>query len=104
MGKYQRRKGKTFEQKIARLFRPFFPTSKRHLEFQCDEAEQGTDVIAGSFRIQCKAYKSYAPINKIEEINSDGIPLLITKGDYKRTVVAIYLDDFLDLLEKVYYS
>jgi len=99
MSKYQRSKGRAFEQQIARLFRKIYPHARRHLEFQKEEAELGIDVKAGPYDIQCKAYKNYAPISKIEEVKSNGIPLLITKGDRKRPVVCMYLEDFLDLDE-----
>lgn len=53
-------------------------------------------------RLQCKAYKKYAPISKIFEIQaSDGIPVLVTKGDRLPPVVCLFESDFLDIIEDV---
>jgi hypothetical protein len=100
LGKWQRRKGATFERFVVNKFKKLFPDSQRHLEFQKEQAEKGVDVFAGPFGIQCKAYKNYAPINKIVEIkDNEVIPLLVTKGDRKEPVVCMYLDDFLELIK-----
>lgn len=53
-------------------------------------------------RPQCKAYKKYAPISKIFEIQAtDGIPVLVTKGDRLPPIVCLFESDFLDILEDV---
>ena len=103
MSKMQRTKGSSYERKIANIFKQWFPSSKRHLEYQSQEAELGVDVVAGPFMIQCKKWKNYAPISKIEEVRdgTHGIPLLVTAGDRKRDVVCMYLDDFQTLMNDV---
>lgn len=98
-GRYVRNKGHNFERDVANRLKQVFPKAKRHLESQADEAAKGIDLSnVGPFGIQCKAYANYAPINKIEEVN-EGIPVLITKGNNKTTVVCMYFDDWLELLK-----
>lgn len=94
----QRRKGHSFERSVAGMFKELYPDSKRHLEYQFEESN-GVDVYAGPFAIQCKNTKQYAPVTKILEIKDDKkIHLLVTKGKYKKPVVVMYLDDFLNIL------
>lgn len=102
MGKMQRIKGHSFERYIANFFKPIFPDARRHLEFQSEEAEQGVDISnTGRYKIQCKKYKKYCSITKIEEINAkeNDVPILITEGDRKRTVAVLYLDDLFELIK-----
>ena len=56
----------------------------------------------GTLRIQCKRYANYAPITKIEEVSRlDGIACLVTKADRKPVVIALYLDDFIKILNDI---
>jgi hypothetical protein len=99
-GRRSRTKGHGFERKIAQLFREFFPTARRKLEYQSCDID-GTDLEGtGRLRIQCKKYKSYAPINKIKEVQfkEGGMPALITAGDREDAIICIKLDDFFDIL------
>ena len=98
-GLRSRRKGHAFERWVANRFKIFFPYAERKLEYQESEAD-GIDLKnTGNFRVQCKAYKNYAPISKIEEIKKkDGIPLLVTKGDNKPPMVVLSLSDFMLLI------
>ena len=102
MGSKSRSKGYGYEREIAHELKEFFPEAKRHLEFQESDAK-GFDLDnTGKYRIQCKRYKSYAPIAKIEEVHkeSGSVPVLMTRGDNKPTVVCMYLEDFKDLLRE----
>lgn len=99
-GKKSRTKGLSFERWAANSLAPVFPKAKRHLEMQKEEA-MGFDLDnTGPYKIQCKAYKKYAPLSKIEEVQRQpgDIPVLLTKGDRKKPIVAMYFDDWLDLL------
>lgn len=101
-GKWVRNKGLSFERAIAnRLAAWRYPDAKRHLESQADEAAKGIDLSnTGKLGIQCKAYKNYAPLNKIEEVNiPDCYPTLITKGNNKKPIIAMYLDDFMKYVD-----
>ena len=100
-GKYVRAKGHSFERAVANKLRHIYPDVRRHLEYHKEDADKGIDLInTGKYGIQCKAYKNYAPINKIEEVK-DGIPVLVTKGNNKRPVACMYLDDYIDLLTEL---
>jgi len=99
-GRRSRTKGHGFERKVAQLFREFFPTARRKLEYQAMDID-GVDIEGtGKLRIQCKKYKSYAPINKIKEIHhkDNTIPALITAGDREDPVIVIKLSHFFDIL------
>lgn len=101
MGLRSRRKGHSFEREIARLFKPLFPKAQRKLEYQEGDCT-GVDLKnTGPFKIQCKRYKEYAPLNKIFEVDEEGIALLITKADSKPTLVALKLEDFLKILHDI---
>lgn len=93
-----RNKGHGFERWVADKLKEIFPKARRKLEYHKDDCT-GVDLLnTEPYLIQCKAYKTYAPINKIEEIQGEGVRLLITKGDRKKPVVCLYLDDFINIL------
>lgn len=102
MGKSQRVKGHSYEREIARRLRKLFPKAERLLEYQASQA-QGVDLKnTGRLAVQCKRYKSYAPVTKIFEVNAAGkIPVLITKADNQPDMVVLSLEDFLAILEDV---
>lgn len=103
-GRRSRTKGHSYEREIAACFRKNgFPDAKRHLEYQSEMA-CGYDLDGvGILKPQLKRGKQYAPITKIEEVQvcEDFIPCLITKGDRKRDVIVLYLDDFLRIIQDV---
>lgn len=99
-GKKSRTKGHSFERAVAITFREVYPDAQRLLEYQ---EGYGIDLDkTGIFRVQCKAYKQYAPISKINEIpKGDYIPVLVTKGDRLTPMVVLPLDNFIELLKKI---
>lgn len=102
-GRAVRQKGHSFERECALALRKVYPDAKRHLEVQKCEA-LGYDLDnTGPFKFQCKRNVKYAPLNKIEEVQaaSGDIPALITKGDHKKAIVALYLDDFIKILNDI---
>jgi hypothetical protein len=73
------------------------------------EYQQGKGVDlehTGQYRFQCKAYKDYCPISKIDEIpkEENTIGVLVTKGDRKEPMVVMSLDNFMVMLEVVVMS
>jgi|GEM_PF-2594815 len=98
-----RSKGLNFERYIANELKEFYPNARRHLEYHMDDCK-GYDLDnTGHFKIQCKRNKKYCSVNKIEEVqvqSDDEIPMLITKGDHKKPVVCLYLEDFKKILRK----
>ena len=73
MSKMQRRKGASYENKVAKDMRQHgFPDAKRHLEFQSQEADFGRDIDnTQPFAIQCKCWGSTPSIAAILEITTD---------------------------------
>ncbi len=103
MGKMSRTKGHSFERFIANELKPIFPAARRHLEYQDAEAN-GVDLVhTGHYRIQCKRGRQYSPLSAIKEVTADElmgeIPILITKGDGERILVALPIEEFLRLIK-----
>jgi len=97
----QRTKGLAYERATARRLRCIFPNAARNLS-ETRDGHTGVDLVhTGALRIQCKRGKQYAPVARIEEVNAPGIPMLITKGDRRRDVAVLYLDDLLAILGDV---
>ena len=99
-GRRSRTKGHGFERKIAQAFREFFPTARRKLEYHIDDCN-GVDIEdTGRLQIQCKKYKSYAPISKIKEVvaKPGAIPALITAGDRETPIICMPLSAFMEIL------
>lgn len=99
------KKGKSFENYLSGEIRHIFPNAGRMLEFQSGN-NTGTDLQdTGDFRFQCKAYANYAPLTKIKEVMTTGdeeIAVLVTKGNHQPPIAAVYLVDFIDLLERAF--
>jgi len=104
MGKMQKLKGKVYEQEIARAFKELYPGTERYLNDVY--GGKGVDVIAGPYKIQCKRYKDYCPVNKLEEVvyTQGDMPILATRGDKKKTIICLYLDDFIEILKRSIYA
>ena len=104
MGKMQRSKGHGYEREIAKAFRELYPGCERYLNDVY--GGKGIDVIAGPYKIQCKRGRNYSPVNKLEEVNygNGDIPLLATRGDKKKTVVCLYIEDFIERLKRSIYA
>ena len=100
---YARNKGLSFERDIAIAFRVVFPDAKRHLEFQKEEAK-GVDLDhTGEFKVQCKKYAKYVPVNTIQEVQYNEmlgeVPVLVTAGTNQRAMAVLPFEDFLNLVK-----
>ena len=102
-----RRKGHSFERDLCRVLRSVFPDIERSLEGSMAD-QNGVDLMnTGNLAIQAKRGRKYAPLNKIEEVKSDKIAVLITRGDQKKAMACLYLEDFLKIIQdigEVYYE
>jgi hypothetical protein len=104
-GRAVRARGSSFEREVAEKLRGVFPNVRRLLENHKDDAN-GVDLLhTGLYRIQCKRMARYAPLTNIEQVTADEelmgeVPVLITKGDQKRILVALPLEEFVRLLRK----
>ncbi len=97
-----RHKGHSFEREIAKELQCIFPKARRQLEYHEDDAK-GIDLQGtGPYLFQCKRYVEYAPIEWIEEIQSDfknnETPILVTQANDKRAMAVLPRDDFLQML------
>lgn len=98
-----KQKGNGYEREIANALKKIFPNARRLLENHKDDAN-GVDLLhTGHYRIQCKRYKAYAPISKIEEVQYSElmgeVPILITRGNSKPSLVVMPLEEFIRLLK-----
>lgn len=99
-----RTKGHSFERAVAAAFRAVFPAARRQLEYHEDDCH-GVDLSGtGRYRVQCKRFKGYAPLTAIEEVQCDElygeVPVLVTRGDNKRALACLPLEEFLYLLKQ----
>lgn len=102
MGKMSRTKGHSYERTVAKQLRHIFPDVGRQLEYQEDECN-GVDLKnTGVFKIQCKRLKKYSPITAIEEVKTEGIPVLVTRADNKPSMAVIPFDKLIELMEAYY--
>lgn len=104
MGLRSRRKGHSYERKIAKQLRDegIFPEAQRQLEYQAHNAK-GVDLEnTGRLRIQIKRHKKYVNPSQIEEIQDwEGIQTLVTKADNKPAIVCLYWEDFLKIIKDI---
>ena len=104
-GKYNRIKGHTFEREIAALFCDALgdPTIRRTLQTR-GAAEDGADVVADPFWIECKRQKKPRIVAALEQSERDcpkgWMPVAITKANREPAIVSLRLTDFLDLVKE----
>jgi len=94
-----RKKGLDHEREVVNKLKKYFPKAERAMVGSYYD-NNGVDVRGvGKLLIQCKRNRKYAPITAIEEIQiSNGIPILWTRADRKRSVVCMYEEDFLKII------
>jgi hypothetical protein len=100
------RKGKQFERDLANELGHIFHEAKRHLEYQADEAAQGTDLDGTDiFQFQAKNHQNYVSISTIFDVklkSNEHIPVLVTKGNKLPTMAVIPWEEFKTLLAIAY--
>lgn len=102
-GRASRTKGHSFEREIAARMREVYPNARRQLEYHTDDAK-GRDIqCTGRLAIQCKRFKTYAPITAIFEVQIEpmlgDVPMLVTAGDRQPAMAVLPFEDFLRLLK-----
>ena len=101
-GKHSRTKGLNYERELVKEFRKLFPdVSRAIIGSRLDNNGVDLNIPNSKLRVQAKRNKSYAPISKIEEVKLEGIPALVTRGDSKRSVICLYLDDFIKIAQDI---
>lgn len=102
MGAHERRKGATFEREIARQLTDELGTIVQRKLGQardggCDLTEIGPFVLECKRRASIAVYPWYEQVSKAA--NQPGqIPTVIMRGDGKKTLVVLSLDDFIPLM------
>ena len=105
MGASERRKGHDYEREIARRLRGLFPDAKRGWQTR-GGSEEECDIEGIPFRLEAKHHKSFpsvkAALRQAARKEGDGPCVAVVKQTYGVQVVAMYLDDWLELVTKAY--
>ena len=110
-----RNKGHAFEREMARLFKTYFPQAKRGFQTRGGTAE-APDLEGTPWYIDCKRMKRCNILGALRqaeagvyEVSEGGTtrrdlrpPLAICRNDRERAVVALYLEDFMKMVERIY--
>jgi len=110
-----RTKGHSFEREMARLFKAYFPEAKRGLQTRGGTAE-APDVEGTPFYIECKRMRRCNIRGALRQAEAGAYtvtgggtfkrdprpPIAICKNDREKAVVAIYLEDFMKMVERIY--
>jgi len=107
MSKMQRDKGKRFEQLIAKEMRKVFGGHVRR-GWQARDGKDAPDVVGTPFWIECKHHKKVNIKAALKQAKDDCVlstnpnipPLAICKDDREEPIVAMYLSDFIRLMEE----
>ena len=106
-GRYNRIKGHTFEREVAALFREALgdDSIRRTLQTR-GGAQDGADVVAGPFHIECKRQKKPRIVSAyeqaVEATPKGGYSVAITQGNRCLPLVTLSLDDFLELVTELW--
>lgn len=94
-----RRKGHSFERKMAIAFRELWPKARRGLQYQ--DGAECPDVLGTPYWVECKIGKRTnikAAMKQAEEASKDSLPILVvTKDDREPILVTMKWDVFYDL-------
>lgn len=97
-----KKKGNGFELECLHMWQDIFPEACTARFGDRSADAKGHDIInCEQFKIQCKRNRKYANPNKIEEVQiEDGeVPILMTRGDNKKTMVVLPADEFFKILK-----
>ncbi|MCO5189385.1 MAG: hypothetical protein M9928_21785 [Anaerolineae bacterium] len=101
MSKSQRDKGQRGEREAAALLQRVYPDACRKVANDANH-ENGVDLDnTGALRVQVKRHKRPAPVTALYEIRSDGIHVLLTRGDGGEWLAVLRAADLVDIIEDV---
>jgi len=105
MGARSRRKGASFERLIAKRLKEVFPDARRGFQFRT--GRETSDITNPVFHIECKHQKRCNIKAALEQAARDSkgtgkIPVAITRDDRKPILVTMLLDDWLEMVKKLY--
>ena len=103
-GRAARRKGHDWERQLARLFKEVMPDAQVRRGLQYRSGEEAPDVELPCFFIEAKRHKrtNIKAALKQAADNAPGgrWPLAVCKDDRQPALVAMLLEDFLELVEQ----
>lgn len=104
MSKYQRDKGKRWEQEVARRFREVLPEAEIKRGWQARKGEDAPDVDVPGWWVECKVGAAPPLMPALEQARRgcppDRVPVAVCKRDREGPVVVLDLDRFLELVRR----
>ena len=102
-GAGSRRKGHDWERKVAELFRGVLPESAITRGWQSRSGSQAPDVDGTPFWVECKKGPKPNIRAALKQADEAGLldprpSLAVIRDDGQNPIVAMHLDDFLDLV------
>lgn len=101
-GASSRRKGYDYERALVRRFREAMPGAEVRRGLQSRSGEEAPDVDLPCFWLESKRHRRTnikAALTQAFETGPKGRwPIAVCKDDRQQAIVAMYLDDFLDLV------
>ena len=104
-GAASRRKGIEWEREVVRRFAEVFGADRVRRGFQYRDGLEIPDVVAPVFAIECKRGKRTDPRAALRQAVESSVgkglwPLAVCKDDKATAIVALHLDDFLELVRE----
>lgn len=106
-GRYNRDKGHGFEREVAKLLGESIgdPTVRRTFQYR-GGAQDGADVVAGPFHIECKRTKQprilAAYEQAVEATPKGGYAVAVTKANRSEALATLALADFCELVSELW--
>jgi hypothetical protein len=103
-GRTNRRKGAAWERALVRRFRGAMPGAEIQRGLQSRGGDEVPDVDTPVFWLEAKHGKRPSVRNALDQARDDcpkgRMPIAVVKDDRKSALVAIELDDFLELVSE----
>ncbi len=105
MGAAERRKGIAWEREVVHVLSEVFGSEKVHRGLQFRDGAECADVVVPAFHVECKRGKRTSPKSALAQATQDSAgkglwPVAVCKDDKQDPIVAMHLDDFVELLRE----
>ena len=101
MSKLSRNKGANYEREISKTIHEVLGVRVKRNLTQYQQGEEG-DLLMGPFVLECKRRKSIAIYEWMAQADAackpDQVPVVVCRGDGKKSLMVMWLDDGLPLL------
>lgn len=102
MGAHSRRKGASFERALVHMFREAMPGAEVRRGLQSRSGAEVADVDAPCFHVEAKAHRRVNVRAAMRQATAEAPegkwPIAVCKDDREPPIVAMDLEDFLDLV------